>query len=213
MTVTANAAAQQTLDTVLRVAAQLTEDQLRRLAVEGSAIDDHALAVARSRAHTVAPAEVQRANARLAELVAVEEKRYRAWAGDRQARMEEVAREHPAAEQCGVAGLWVALLGPMVAGALAFAGLAPWHAPVWVMLTGLAMLMGASAALGQHLTRVTTQRAWLLVESRRAVEGALLGTAAAHTVGRSGGLSAEEYELLTRAWSTQILPLPHITRA
>lgn len=211
MAATTNTAAQQVIDTVLRVAGQLTEDQMRRLAVERAAIDDRAFAAALFRAHAVAPAEVDAVDARLAVLVAAEEKRYAAWAGDKEARMAEVVREHPGAERAGLAGLWVSLLGTLVVGVLSMAGLAPWDAPLWVMVAGLALLMGASAVLGHHLTRATTSRAWLLDEAWRSVEGALLATAAAHTVGRRCGLSAAEYELLTRAWSARILPLPHIT--
>lgn len=212
-TLTLDAPAQQTIDTVLRVAPQLTEGQLRRLSVARAVIDDRAFAAALFRAHAVAPAAADDVDARLSALTSPMEDRYHAWAGDNDARMAEVTREHPVAERWGFVGMALMALGTPLLAVAAALRVVTWGAPAAALVFGFLILVGSSAVLGHHLTQHTASRAWTLVEAWRGVEGALLASAAAHTVGRPGGLRPEEYELLTRPWSSQILPLPHITGA
>lgn len=213
MTTATDQPANATVQTVLRVAGQLTDNQLHRLGVARTVIDDFQFGAAWFRAHAVDTAAAESVDAQLASLTTAVQARYGAWARDHDARMREVAGAHPTAERWGEVGLACAALGTPLLVLLAAVRVVPWGAPVVALAVGFLMLVASSAVLGHRLTRHTRARADLLNEAWRAVEGALLASASAHTIGQPGGLRAEEYELLTRPWSTQILPLPHMVDA
>lgn len=212
MTATTVPRQQAAVDLVLRVASQLTEDQLVRLAGARASTDDARFSAALFRAHAVAPDAAGAADSRLDPLLHAGRARHTDWTESR-ARMSEVTAAHPGPWLWSWFGLAVAMLGGPALGVAAALRAVPWAAPTTAVTVGLAVVVVCYTLLGRHLTRRIAARTVLLGQAWLAVEGALLAAAAAHTVGAGGGLRREEYDLLTAPWAQEILPLPHIHEA
>lgn len=199
-----------TVATILRVAAQMTGAQVDRLATAQMAVPAHAFAGALVAARCAAPAAATKVDEDLDVLVDEAAHAHLSWVEDTDARMREVAANHPTATMWGEVGLAVVLVGAPVLTITAALRLVPWGVPLTCLLGGLSILAGAAVVLGEHLNTHARARAVRLDAAWQAVEGAALAVAAAHTIGRPDGLGMEEYEALTGPWARQVLPLPPV---
>lgn len=191
------------LETILRVAPQLTDVQLERLAASREQIDTGELEAAVERARQVDPQGCDAVDELAEPFICASVDRYQQWA-DR-----EADAEYPEAVEGVVAPLVMLtiLLATSVAVVLAVRGAAPWFAPLVVLAVSVVLVFAALAPWVVQRMRVVDEKGHRLDRAWDAILAAAYAASVAHTLGQPGGLDRSDFDLLTGPWSAQILPV------
>jgi hypothetical protein len=193
------------IETILRVAACLTDDQVRRLVAArrdagGAVRFDRTLHEVRS-ANPAAETAVDRS---LAPVRRASRARFEAWAEVR------LTRAFESASPLAMAAGWTMLIGTLLTAGMALAGAVSWLAPVVVFASSLVVLVLAPLTGLLIGASVTVKRDRLLEEALDIVAATILATILAPTWNSPNGVNRADCELLAGPWSREILPLPSL---